>query len=367
MKLIVFAIIPLVAILSAIGTLIYYAIRKRAFVEMRKEKRIKRDYEQGKLSEEEANAELSKLKKYKKKQKEQKPLTKSQKKKRLAFQIVAMIMVVVVGAIGGFFAGSFYISSKYRAEYNFSEAQYRDNVEVVLKQTINNPNEYKRPNEGVGAINAFVTAEYVLSQKNTYQVNSNGTIQPSIGSKQSVYAYRYKKDNVTYLENISVGMLSVAERLIYKDNVINRVEGKSIQTTNADWTGAISTFSYDQFKEINGNAIDNPIAYVVSSKTATVETNNPKELGGGLYQFKLVLSTDTSVMNYVKQMKRTSGLSSYPKFESVVLTFTIDEDYNFIEITAEESYTVVYFGVPAFCSGSLTQRFNYDENFEIKH
>lgn len=366
MKIIFFAVVlPLVAILSALGTLIYYYAKKRTFNELRKEKRIKRDLELGKISKEDAVRELASLTKYKKQAKAEKakqPLTKGQKRKKLAFQIIAMFMVVVVGAIGGFFAGSFYISSKFKTNYDFSEAQYRDNVETVLSVVGD-----KKPYENVGAINAFVKAEHILSQQSKYEIKSWGGLQPSIGSRQTVFAYRYKMDGVTYLENISMGMMSVAEKLIYRNGNIEKYGASNIQATTATWSTDFSSISYDDFKAENGNAIDNPIAYVVSSKTATVQQDSPTVLAGGLYQFKLVLSTDTSVMNYVKQMKRTSGLPSFPKFESVVLTFTIDENYRFTEISIVESYTVVYFGVPAFCNGDLTHTFVYDDNIEVKH
>ena len=361
MKLIFFAIILIVAVVSGLIFLFYYLYRKKRFFELRKERRILRDLENGKINASDAEVELSKLKKYRKIAKKEKPLTKAQKRRKLALQIVSMIMVVVVGAVGGFFAGSIYVSSKFNTNYdNFSEAQYRDDVNTVLSSTLNNPSGAKKPYENVGAVNAFVTAEYVLSNKAEFEVTSMGSLQPSIGSKQSVYAYRCKKDGVVYLENISVGMMSVAEKLIYRNNVIEKYSGSNITQTSATWSTTFEEISYDAFKEENGNAVDNPISYVVSSKTATAQSDTPKILANGLYQFSLVLSNDSSVMNYVKQMKRTSGLTSYPTFDSIVLTFTIDENYNFYKITATESYTVVYFGVPAHCESVLTQTFSYD-------
>lgn len=107
MKLIFFAIILIVAVVSGLIFLFYYLYRKKRFFELRKERRILRDLENGKINASDAEVELSKLKKYRKIAKKEKPLTKAQKRRKLALQIVSMIMVVVVGAVGGFLLEAF--------------------------------------------------------------------------------------------------------------------------------------------------------------------------------------------------------------------------------------------------------------------
>ena len=60
------------------------------------------------------------------------------------------------------------------------------------------------------------------------------------------------------------------------------------------------------------------------------------------------------MLNYVRQVQQTSGLGSAPTFESVKQTITIDGEWNLISISIEENYSVLYGGISAGCSGTLT-------------
>jgi len=360
MKYFVFAVIPIIALISIVAVAIYYAIKKRKFSKLRKEKRIEREVSLGRMSSTEAEKKMERINP--KKANKNKPLTKAQKKKRFAVEAILMVLVIMVGAIGGFFAGSLYVSSKYKVNYNFSEADYRDNVETVLSLT-----NGKNPSL-VGGVNAFITAEYKLSQKTQYKMTSSGGIQPSIGGYQTVYAYREYSEGKTYLENLSNGMMPIAELLINKDGAtVESYSGKLKTPTTADWPASpTKTYSVENFNQTNGVNIDNPVAYVVSSRTILVESSSGVFVAPDVYEYTLVLDPSTCVMNYVKQMMRTSGFADPPKFSSVKITFRVDSNFNFISYRVDETYTVVYFGVPAHCVGDLTLEFNYDA-FEWNH
>ncbi|MBQ7579361.1 MAG: hypothetical protein IJT25_02380 [Clostridia bacterium] len=360
MKYLIFAVIPTICLISVVGVLIYYAIKKKKFSKLRKEKRIERELSLGRISGIEAERKLERISP--KKANKNKPLTTKQKRRRFTLEAILMVLVIMVGAIGGFFAGSLYVSSKYKVTYNFSEADYRDNTETVLSLTSG-----KNPSM-VGGVNAFITAEYNLSQKSQYRVTSNGGIQPSIGSYQTIYAYREYSEGKTYLENLSNGMMPIAELLLYKDGAtVESYMGKLKSSTEADFPNSPnSTFSYEDFTLKNGVKVDTPVAYVVSSRTILVESDAGVFVEPNVYEYTLVLSPETSVMNYVKQMMRTSGFADPPKFASVQITFRVDSNFNFISYTINESYTVVYFGVPAHCVGSLTLTFDYS-SYEWKH
>ena len=359
MKYLIFAVIPAIAVISVIAVLIYYASARRKFSKLRQEKRIEHDLALGRMSAAEADKKMQIVNP--KKANRNKPKTKERSKKRRAVEAILMVLVIMVGAISGFFAGSLYISSKYKVSYDFSEADYRDNTETVLALT-----NGKNPSL-VSGVNAFITAEYRLSQKEQYKVTSNGGLQPSIGSYQTIYAYREYSQGKTYLENISNGMMPIAEKLVCQDSSVNSYNGKLKSSTEATWDSSPQqTYTVDGFNQANGVKIDTPVAYVVSSRTILVESQNGVYIEPNVYEYTLVLDPSTCVMNYVKQMMRTSGFADPPKFSSVKITFRVDSDFNFISYVVEESYTVVYFGVPAHCVGSLTLTFDYTD-YEWNH
>ena len=359
MKYLIFAVIPAIAVISVVAVLIYYAVSKRKFSKLRQEKRLEHDLALGKISAQEADKELERINP--KKANRNKPQPKVRTKKSRAIEAILMVFIIMVGAIGGFFAGSLYVSSKYKVSYDFSEADYRDNTETVLSLT-----NGKNPSL-VGGVNAFITAEYRLSQKEQYKVTSNGGLQPSIGSYQTIYAYREYSEGKTYLENISNGMMPIAEKLVCKDSSVSSYNGKLKSSTEATWeTSPQKTYTIDGFNQANGVKIDTPVAYVVSSRTILVESSSGVLVEPNVYEYTLVLDPSTCVMNYVKQMMRTSGFADPPKFANVKITFRVDSNFNFLSYIVEESYTVVYFGVPAHCVGSLTLIFDYTD-YEWNH
>ena len=85
----------------------------------------------------------------------------------------------------------------------------------------------------------------------------------------------------------------------------------------------------------------------------------------GNYTFTLVLDKSKSVVNYVKTMKDTGGLSEYPNFTSdPQITLIIDSNYRILEFKSVEAYTANV-GVSAKSSATLTNKFEYDQDFAI--
>ena len=199
-----------------------------------------------------------------------------------------------------------------------------------------------------------------------YRADVSGEVQPSIGSKQSIKGVKGRNGNEVYLENISKGMMSVAEKYSYsisdKKADIYRAEGGAIvdmstvnYSENPTWV-----MTEEEFLNEYGTAPDNPcIPYIVSSKTYIPGSESVRSLGDGTFEIKFNLAKDSSVVDYVKQIKHMSGLASYPTFKSVSITAIIDSDFRFISLYYEENYTVTYFGVPAKCDGWVKLDISY--------
>ena len=284
-------------------------------------------------------------------------------KKRKILNLLSYALVGFVAIVFGYFGGNYYYTNfMNNVDYSkFEASALRDDEEAVYNDVISR----LTPDRST-AVQLFVAAEYKLKQTEKYHAAVSGEVQPSIGSKQLISGEKGRDGDNVYLENISKGMMSIAEKYTYsvseKQATIFHAEGGAIvdmstvnYPDNPSWV-----MSEDEYLSEYGTAPDNPcIPYIVSSKTYITGTDSVRSLGAGKFEIKFNLLKDSSVVNYVKQIKHMSGLASYPTFKSIEVTAVIDSEFRFVSIYYEESYTVVYFGVPAKCDGWIRLDITY--------
>jgi len=286
-----------------------------------------------------------------------KPMTKT--RKFLNFFSYVLVGVFAVGF--GYMGGNFYYANYMNVvDYSkFSEATLRDDGAAVYNSV-----KSKSPSL-VSAIEAFVAAEYNLSQTLNYTTKTTGSVQPSIGSLQTVRGNKARVGNMFYGENYSKGMLAIAEKFEYNADTdeikIYRAEGSAVGVDSAKFPDApTSLYNEQSYRAEYGTSPSmGVISYIVSSKTYIAGSDSVKPIAGGKYQLKFSLSNDSSVVNYVKQVKHISGLPSYPTFKSITVTAVIDSSYRFESLVFDETYSVVYFGVPATCVGHVEEQISY--------
>lgn len=313
-------------------------------------------------------------------------VSKERKKISRKRTILNFALVGIIGIGSGIFLGSWYsftiLSSTPPVDYgSYSEAELRDNPLDAIKSATKNNNlsESDKQNwvqiakqKGTSPQNLTVAenvllAEYNLQQASSYTAIGVGKVDTSIaGVSQSVYSGKHFDGNTYMFESISKGMLTVANCLVMNknDSSVLSIKGKDATTTSASWTGAKSTITDTECKEKNGGTPDMINPYIISSKTIktassiTKSSNNNKNL----YSFTLTLDPITSVLNYVKQVKQTSGLSEFPKFFDVTIKIVLDENWNFVEFNVVENYQIKYssFLTPS-CKGFLDIKFTINE------
>ncbi len=121
----------------------------------------------------------------------------------------------------------------------------------------------------------------------------------------------------------------------------------------------------DEYKAKYNSTLNEYMKYIISSKTVNNATEVTKNAEGN-YVFTLTLDKSKSVVNYVKTMKDTGGLSEYPNFTSdPIVTLTIDEQYRIIEFKSTETYNAKIGIITAGSSATLTNTFTYDQDFVI--
>ncbi|MBR2909433.1 MAG: hypothetical protein IKC11_03700 [Clostridia bacterium] len=281
--------------------------------------------------------------------------------KRKVLNVISFFLVGIVAVVFGYMAGNFYIANVLnKVDYGaFKEAELRQDGQLMY----NTIKTSGRAIDQFSAVELFVGAEYMLGTQVNYYADIEGSIQPSIGSTQVIWGYKSKQDNIYDCEQVSKGMVSVAERYTWdvSTQTANIYKASKIATNKAEYPSDPTwVMDLDEYRDEYGTAPDSPcVPYIVSNKTYLEGTDKVTKLKDGTYQLTFQLKTDASVINYIKQMKHMAGLPDYPNFKSIYVTAIIDSDLKLTYLRYDESYNVMYFGVMASCSGFVQYDFSY--------
>ena len=301
------------------------------------------------------------------KRKAEEPFDENQKrsKKHLIIQIVAIALVIVAGLGVGFYFGNFYLATKFKkVDYSqFNEEDILPDFESVLEK-----NAGKSVAE-VSAVDAFVLAQYNFEHAKSYTVSSKSSLSHNYG-KQSIYVEKSLENGVFSMINISTSsMKNFATKVSVTGDTVELFEGSVTSDTTADWSTKSQTYSQQEYKDMNGVAATALTPYIVSEKTLSENDSSALSPRGGIrlqngnYKFSIKLNTTSSVLNYVKQIKYSSGISELPTFNILDISFEIDQNFNFVSITSNEEYSFKYVGgIFVTCRGTITTNYLINNN-----
>ena len=285
---------------------------------------------------------------------EQESKTKKKKKRKKEITKKRFWLNICVFAVMGCFSGIFV--GNYIVEAFLSKVDYSMYDETSLRAGDNIPSLLKKNIASLTPAEMFVVAEYKLSQEYQYQMNASGKVTNPL-TDQLVWSTFQKQGDQYYNNQISKGIKNVAYQMHYTVNSDVIVQsGKPENDGAATWNGTEEKVSTEEYKQQWGTSPTGVIPYVVG--TRTVIGKGTKNLVEGVYQCEISLHPQASVINYVKQMSKMSGLDS-PKFNYVTVQFSVDQNGRFLSITIKEEYKVTY-GMTVTCGGSLLMQFEYD-------
>lgn len=290
------------------------------------------------------------------------PSQKSKKAKKSSR--FTLLIVIVLGIVCGVIVGTYLSPATVDASrYNYDVSTLLDDVDSIKTEASG-----KSPIE-MGATKSCVLAFDKTFNESRVKVVGKGSVV-AMGVTQSIDALAIRNGDTIYTENVSVSKFAQAlnRYYVYGDDISHysgKINGNTVAwNTTPDNTKSDSVKTMEQYKTKFGSTINEYMTYIVSSKTVTSASEVTKG-DDGLYTFTLSLDKSKSVVNYVKTMKETGGLSSYPDFtEDPKITVTIDENYRIIKFVSSEKYKVSV-GIMVDSSGSLTNMFYYDQDFAI--
>lgn len=299
------------------------------------------------------------------KQKKQKEVKKKRTKKQLALQITTIVLIVVAGLASGFYCANLYLASKHKkVDYSkFKEEDLVADVAAVLEK-----NKGKSISE-VAAVDAYVIAENNLKSPQLcpqYVAIANASLRHNYG-KQTIYTYAHRYNGIDLKEEISYSsMKSVCKKIVRSSDSFKIYGGNVTSPTEAAWDDNFANMSETEYKNTFGLNANDVLPYIVSEKTIdstdkdALKANGGQRLANGNYQFSIKLNTATSVLKYVKKIRYMSGLSDFPTFSQMDITFVVDKDFRFVSITTTETYSFKYVGgIFVTCSGSITTNYDY--------
>lgn len=282
-------------------------------------------------------------------------------KKRIMINIIAMALI---GVITGFGVGMYIVGNQLDPNrYNFDVASLQDNVAEIRTES-----QGKTP-EQLGATKCCVLAFDTTFNADRVKIVGVGLVKAKamgVTVNQTINAITIRVNNNIYFENISVSKFAKAINRFYASgNAIEHYEGSlSGKTVTWDTNAENDIKTMDEYKAKFSCTLTDYMTYIVSSKTVVSASAVTLDANGN-YVFELELDKSKSVVNYVKNMKATGGLSEYPDFTSnPKIKVTMNADYRILSFTSNETYDAKM-GITASSVATLTNTFSYDEDFEI--
>lgn len=304
-----------------------------------------------------------------------KPKKKKKSWKKRLFNVLA---VLVLGVVSGTMLASWYKNTLKASTLDYAQyhvEDYMDNTSNVVALAVqkDNPTDSELKNfvsiaksknltpQNFTASQNYIMAIYKASLATSYEAIGDGLVDTI--AKQTVHSERRFDGNEYSVENISCGILKVANRASIEkgSNMVTAIIGENITNTSASWTGKKTTYKIDDFKDLTGDAPSSLLPYIVSSKTVLNDNAEIKKEtldDKTVYVYEMSLHKIYSVLKYQKQVKYQSGLSDSPVFDDIKIKIIIDDEWNLVRTEIVEHYTVVY-GIPAKCTGTLTTNYNF--------
>ncbi len=325
--------------------------------------------------------------------KEEKKAKKEAKKaeyKKTTFKHKLKVMAVlsVLGIFTGSGLGVWYFNFNLKSNVDYSQAgnpeDYIQSIDETLTRNFAGFNLADKANwvdyaqtagktpADLSPVDNFVLAQYNIQNANSYTVIGEGsvvaktiiTVDQFLYSEKKFDGERYSFVSISPDTTGIVGDVAVCDVLTKGGNSIASYKG-NIHDGNrsADWTYNTS-YSSAEHGNLNGVKVNDIQPYlictetVVSSSEITIDEN-------GNYVFTLELDTIKAVLNYIKQVQRTGGLSTYPEFKSLQTTFTITPDWQLVKMHIVEVYTAVKVGMRPTITGTLDFDFTINQPVQL--
>jgi len=190
------------------------------------------------------------------------------------------------------------------------------------------------------AVDNYILAYHKLNNQAYIKYEALGT-EKAAGVKQDFKITKAKVDNNYFCEELTNGIVKPASRYYYThpEKVVDIYKDTADEDFVCDFTRAShSQQDIDEFNYKNGIPVYDFTKYLVNNYTTYTSVYNG--INNGNYSFTITLNPKLATEKYGRKVIKTSNSQEPPVFESVSLTFEIDDDFTLHSIEYKEQYLV---------------------------
>lgn len=221
--------------------------------------------------------------------------------------------------------------------------------------------------------NIYITTG-VMDQE-TYRSETVGQTKAKVGFidyNQNVHNVRVVTSDSVFTEAISTSMfVKLGEQKYFKDGAILVRKASSVSADSATWSDQIVAISQQDYQDAYGQDPRNLSNYVISQDTVQNPTMTAND--DGTYTLTFDLEPTGASAYYKHQVRTYSGASKNPEFTAVHMVWTIDANWDLLQMDTVESYSVSMSGLGSLnCTSTLTETFTdfgavTDDQTEFQH
>ncbi len=292
-------------------------------------------------------------------------------------KIMSYILIFAIAAVTGLAVGKIYVDNlEAPSTVSAEESSLRD-ADSTIREWVDRA-------EGGASVDSFTVvqlyniAEYKLTHSEDYYSGKfyklmTGVVNAPMGIKQQMRSEKFY-DNGTFLYNkLSPSTSSLApaicSRVVYdKNSGVIKINPKGTFVDGADViTGVFDANNYvdytmEEYKAIFNTEPSTVMPYIISTITCGQNKVSPvTKNADGTYSFSIAIDGDylaLAALYYSYEIKFSSGMADPPKWVSLNMDITIDENFNFVGIDYTEVYKMNVSGI-----GMMTVTDEFSDQF----
>ncbi len=290
---------------------------------------------------------------------------------------MSTILLIAVALLTGLSVGKIYVDNlEVPSVVDASEESISESEETVLelvKRSASSKPTSFRP------VELYVIAEHNLYNANEFYKIMTGTVHAPMGIEQPMKGERLKKDGKLYYNKLSPSTSSLApqicSRIIYDyatDEIKLYAKGDILNPKAENYEDFVGVFAekelqnltLEEYKTTFNTHPSRVMPYIVSSITCGQNMMSAvKDNGNGTYSFQIKMDGSHlayAALCYSYEIKFSSGMADPPEWVSLTMDVTVDDSFNFVEISYEEIYKMNVSGI-----GMMKVTDKFDDKFHF--
>lgn len=257
--------------------------------------------------------------------------------------VFGVLTPVASGIAAGLIINKFFIGKRTDySQYDNSDIKGAGDISSLMDHYQSNNEDYTTTYQPWEIFNVSFSlfSSYEYSSSITIGNADAGIVQQSIRNASIRYQDRYFEESIS-----KSPMVSLSNRTyLNADSSIYLYKGEAEKADVGKYKKEHYEFTKEEYTEAYGKTPDRPSIYIVNKKTVNKKECTTTKTSDG-YTVYLSLKPETSVLDYIKQMKSISNLNDYPSFYYVNLTLNTDHNLLVKSMHIEEKYFAAMGGV----------------------